>query len=232
MVLPIRNRRPSRDLQGDPVRRIHGPPPLSPQVPIALCVLLLLARDTSAQADRTAARSKGRPDAPVAMYVMSDFQCPFCRDFALSTMPALEREYIKSGKVRFTFVNLPLTSIHANAVAAAEVAMCAAQQGKFWPVHDRLFQRQAQWADRKTPGAYLLALADSAGVNHAQVAACVASHETRPAIEADAAASRRAGAQSTPTFYIEGGLIDGAAPLEAFREILDSVYKAKTASTR
>ena len=110
--------------------------------------------------------------------------------------------------------------------------MCAAQQGKFWPVHDRLFQRQAQWADRKTPGAYLLALADSAGVNHAQVAACVASHETRPAIEADAAASRRAGAQSTPTFYIEGGLIDGAAPLEAFREILDSVYKAKTASTR
>lgn len=215
------------------MRRIYGPSWLSPQVPIVLCAFLLLfALDASAQADRTAARSKGRPDAPVTMYVMSDFQCPFCRDFALSTMPALEREYIKTGKVRFTFVNLPLTSIHANAVAAAEVAMCAAQQGKFWPVHDRLFQRQAQWADQPSPGRFLLALADSAGVNHALIASCVTSGVTRPAIEADAAASRKAGARSTPTFYIEGGLIDGAAPLEAFREILDSVYQSKTSSTR
>ena len=121
----------------------------------------------SAQADRATARTKGRPDAPVTIYEMSDFQCPYCRDFTLQTMPSLEREYIKSGKVRLTFINLPLTGMHRNAMAAAELAMCAARQGKFWLVHDRLFQRQPQWAELKDPNPYLLALADSAGANHA-----------------------------------------------------------------
>jgi protein-disulfide isomerase len=183
-----------------------------------------------AQADRVAARTKGRPDAPIVIYEMSDFQCPYCRDFALQTMPALERDYIRSGKVRFTFINLPLTGTHLHAVAAAEVAMCAARQGKFWPVHDRLFQRQPLWAAQQDPGPYLLALAESAGVDRARLADCVTRRATRPAIEADAAAAHRAGAQSTPTFYIEGGLIDGAAPLAVFREVLDSIYRSKTAS--
>ena len=213
----------------------HSPPPLVPWRSWARgCALALglcgLARDASAQANPLEARSKGRADAPVTIYVMSDFQCPFCRDFALNTMPALEREYITPGKVRFTFVNYPLTNIHQHAVQAAEVAMCAALQGKFWQVHDRLFQRQEEWAARQDAGPYLLALADSTGVNHAQLAECVTTHATRSAVEADAAASIRAGARSTPTFYIEGGLIDGAAPIAAFREILDSVYQAKTAA--
>jgi protein-disulfide isomerase len=184
----------------------------------------------AAQADRAAARSKGRPDAPVVVYVMSDFECPYCREFALETMPSLDREYVTSGKIRFTFINLPLSMVHRHAVVAAEVAMCAARQGKFWPVHDRLFRRQQQWAAQEDPSRYLLALADSAGVNHARLAACVTSGATRAAIEADAAAAHRAGAQKTPTFYIEGGLIDGAAPLAVFREVLDSVYRSKTAA--
>jgi protein-disulfide isomerase len=203
------------------VRRIIGSLSLWSQVLIALA---------SAQAAGVAARTKGRPDAPVAMYEMSDFQCPYCRDFALETMPSLEREYIRSGKVRFTFINFPLTNVHRHALAAAEVAMCAARQGKFWPVHDRLFQRQKRWSELQEPGPYLLALADSAGVDHARLADCVTRRVTQPAIEADAAAARRAGAQSTPTFYIEGGLIEGAAPLAVFREALDSVYRSKTAT--
>ena len=219
------------------MRRIYGSPLLSPQVPIArgvwslaLGVAFCLPFGASAQADRAAARTKGRPNAPVVMYEMSDFQCPYCRDFALETMPSLEREYIKSGKVRFTFINLPLTAIHRHAIAAAEVAMCAARQGKFWPVHDRLFQRQPEWAKRQDPGPYLLALADSAGVNHARLTDCLTSRATLPEIEADIKAAHRAGAQITPTFFIEGGLIDGAAPLAVFREVLDSVYRSKTAS--
>jgi protein-disulfide isomerase len=145
-------------------------------------------------------------------------------------MPGLEREFVATGKMRLVFINLPLTNVHMNTMAAAQVAMCAARQGKFWPVHDRLFEHQPQWADQKDPGPYLLALADSAGVDHARLAACVSSGATRPAIEADAAAARRSGAHSTPTFYIEGGLIEGAAPLAAFRAALDSVYRSKTAS--
>lgn len=228
------------------MHRIYGSPLASPQVPLPrsvprrnrFCGIWALALGlafgvpsaASAQADGIAARTKGRTDAPVVIYEMSDFQCPYCREFALETMPALEREYIKSGKVRFTFINLPLIDTHTHAVAAAEVAMCAARQGKFWPVHDRLFQRQPQWAAEQDPSGYLLALAESAGVDHARLADCVTRRATRPAIEADVARAHRAGAQSTPTFYIEGGLIDGAAPLAVFREVLDSIYRSKTAS--
>jgi protein-disulfide isomerase len=166
----------------------------------------------------------------VVVYVMSDFECPYCRDFALETMPSLDREYVTTGKVRFIFINLPLTGVHQHAVAAAEVAMCAARQGKFWRVHDKLFRRQPLWSALRDPMPYLLALADSAGVDHARLAACVTSGATRATIEADAASAHRAGAQKTPTFYIEGGLIDGAAPLAVFREVLDSVYRSKTAA--
>src|SRR3989441_1983578 len=90
-------------------------------------------------ADPIAARAKGRVDAPVTVYEMSDFQCPYCREFALATMPVLEREYIQPGKVRFVYINLPLSSLHKNAASAAEVALCAARQRRFLAVQDFLF---------------------------------------------------------------------------------------------
>ncbi len=121
----------------------------------------------------------------------------------------------------------PLASIHAHALAAARVALCAARQGKFWPVHDLLFQRQPQWAVQADPAAYLTALADSGGTNPARLAACLASAASERAVAADLAAAARSGARSTPTFYIEGGLIEGAAPAVVFRAVLDSIYRAK-----
>src|SRR5256712_1085612 len=92
---------------------------------------------------------------------MSDFQCPYCRQFALTVFPTLEREFVHTGKVRFVYVNFPLTAIHRHAVAAAAVAMCAARQNRFWPVHDLLFQRQERSAPQADPGPTLLAPADS-----------------------------------------------------------------------
>jgi protein-disulfide isomerase len=200
-------------------------------IPAALA-LLALPGWGGHQSDPLASRSLGRADAPVVVYVMSDFQCPYCRQFALTTFPPLEREFVQTGKARFVFVNLPLTQVHRHAVAAAAVAMCAARQSKFWPVHDLLFRRQEQWAQREQPGPYLLALGDSAGADRAQLAPCVASRATEPEIRADAARAARAGAKSTPTFYIEGGLLEGSAPVEVFRQVLDSIYKSKTAPAR
>src|SRR2546425_944497 len=124
--------------------------------------LLALLPAAGYQSDPLAARSKGRPGAPVTVYEMSDFQCPYCRSFALTTLPILEREYVQTGKVRLVYINLPLPYLHANALAAALVATCAARQGKFWPMHDALFQHQEAWAALKDPVPYLLALADSA----------------------------------------------------------------------
>jgi len=190
-------------------------------------------RSASRQApDALAARAKGRADAPLTVYEMSDFQCPYCREFALATMPVLEREYIQPGKVRLVYINLPLTSLHKNAAAAAEVALCAARQQRFWPMHDLLFRHQAQWAPLASPRAFLLALGDSARLDRARLTRCVASGAAAADVRADAERARRSGATSTPTFYIEGALLEGAAPVSVFRAVLDSIYQSKTAAAR
>ena len=199
-------------------------------VPVVLSLLALgLAAPLAAQdASTMAGRSKGSPAAPVTVYEMSDFQCPYCRRFALETFPALEREYISTGKVRWVFVNFPLTSIHPNAVAAAQVALCASRQGAFWPVHDLLYTHQETWAPLKEPAPFLLTLADSAGISKTQLVNCVRSPATVGEIRSEAEGSEKSGASSTPSFYIEGGLLTGAHPIEVFRQVLDSVVAAKT----
>jgi protein-disulfide isomerase len=195
---------------------------------VAAVVIALPAAVPAQQPDPSlGSRSKGAPEAAVTVFEMSDFQCPYCRRFALETFPVLESEYINSGKVRWVFVNFPLTSIHPNAVAAAEVALCAARQGAFWPVHDLLYTHQDTWAPLKEPGPFLATLADSAKISKKMLLTCLASPDTRTTIQADAEGSERAGATSTPSFYIEGGIMSGAQPIEVFRQVLDSVVAAK-----
>jgi protein-disulfide isomerase len=201
---------------------------------LVLFSLVIGFGDVAAQQQSSTAaatRSKGSPTAPVTVYEMSDFQCPYCRSFALETFRALEAEYISPGKVRWVFVNFPLTSIHANAVAAAGTALCAARQDAFWPVHDLLYTHQDTWAPLKSPGPFFLSLADSAGISKAKLLECVKASTTESEIRLEAEGAERAGASSTPTFYIEGGLLTGALPLPVFRQVLDSIYSAKTRKT-
>jgi protein-disulfide isomerase len=196
----------------------------------ALLFLGLLPAVVTAQAaskDVLAARSKGSPSAPITVYEMSDFQCPYCRQHALEAFPELEKSYIETGKVRWVFLNFPLTSIHHNAAAAAELALCGARQGKFWPLHDLLFKYQETWAPLKEPGPFLMSLIDSAHVLKEPMEACLTTGAARAELEADAQAAQRSGAQSTPTFYIEGGLLVGSQPVALWKDILDSIYKTK-----
>src|SRR5260370_29337133 len=137
------------------------------RTPLVTSALVALLAAVPSQADPLAARSKGRPDAPVTVYEMSDFQCPYCRGFALETMPLLEQEYVATGKVRLVSINLPLTSPHRNAFAAAALALCAARQNRFWPLHDLLFRHQNYSAPSPEPRAYLLSLGDSPGLTRA-----------------------------------------------------------------
>ncbi len=198
---------------------------------LALVLGLALVPKLAAQeAASTAAatRAKGPASAPVTVYEMSDFQCPYCRQFALETFRTLEREYISTGKVRWVFVNFPLTSIHANAVGAAGTALCAGKQGAFWPVHDLLYQYQDTWAPLKEPGPFFLSLADSTGISKPKLLECVKAPGTESEIRYEAEGAERAGASSTPSFYIEGGLLTGAHPLPVFRQVLDSIYRLKT----
>lgn len=195
---------------------------------VAGLAALTLAPALPAQQVPLSARTKGSPTAPVTVYEMSDFQCPYCRQHALQVYPALEREYVRTGKVKWTFINFPLVSIHPNAVPAATLAMCAARHDKFWPAHDLLFRHQQVWAPLKNPAPFLLTLVDSLALPKAPMETCLQSSATVAQVQADAENAAKSGAQSTPTFYIEGGLMVGVKPVELFRAVLDSVYAVKT----
>lgn len=181
-----------------------------------------LAQDTL-----IAPRAKGSVNAPVTVYEMSDFQCPFCRRFALETFSTIEKEYITTGKVRWVFINFPILTLHPNALPAAEFAACAAKQGRFWPAHDRIYATQEQWAPLKNPGPFFVAQINSLGLKRPEMAACLETGSTRNAIRSDAEGAMRSGAKSTPSFYVEGAMIVGAQPLAVFRHVLDSIYKVR-----
>jgi protein-disulfide isomerase len=196
---------------------------------VFLVAALLVTTGAAQDVDPLAARSKGAATAPVTVYEMADFQCPACRMFAVTVLPTIEREYVQTGKVRWVFINLPLTSIHPNAVAAAEVAMCAARQGRFWPTHDALYQRQDEWAKLAEPRGALVKIAQRAGADRGTLRACLADGSARKEVELDAQRAGRSGADVTPSFYIEGGLLKGAPSTpDPMRQVLDSVYAVRT----
>jgi protein-disulfide isomerase len=193
-----------------------------------ILVSALLAA-AAVQADPLDSRTKGKADAPVTVYEMADFQCPACRMFATNVLPTLEREFVETGKVRWVFINLPLISIHANAMAAAEVAVCAGRQGKFWATHDVLYKQQDDWAKLAEPQDALIGLAVRAGADRAKLVSCVNGGTARSEVELDAQRAARTGARATPSFYIEGGLLEGAPYTpDPMRHMLDSVYAART----
>jgi protein-disulfide isomerase len=170
------------------------------------------------------ARTMGDPKAPITIYELSDFQCPFCRQFWQETLPALEQEYIRTGKARLIFINLPIPQLHANALAAHEVAMCAAAQNQFWPMHNLLYSHQRDWAPLRDPAQYFLALADSARLDRGALATCVTSGRMRPVITSERQEALSNGVQSTPSFVVQGALLTGFAPINNWRPILDSLY--------
>lgn len=219
---PVILREPFRSTQG----RLFAALRMTIMLSLGFAGTPVTAQTTAAPLE---SRSKGSPTAPVTVYEMSDFQCPYCRQFAIETFPQLDRDYVKTGKVRWVFINFPLTSIHTHAAAAAELALCAAKQRGFWRVHDLLFQHQETWAPLKEAGPFFVSLADSSGLSKQTLVTCLEAPETLKQVQSDAEGAARSGATSTPTFYIEGGLLEGALPLKVFRQILDSIYTVKTA---
>jgi protein-disulfide isomerase len=167
------------------------------------------------------ARIEGSASAPVWVIEVSDFQCPYCRQFHDESYGELKRAYVDSGKVRIAYVNFPL-SMHHNAFAASESAMCAAAQNKFWEMHDALFTTQKSWEALPSPQKMFDSLAVAQGVELGAFQKCVSGHLTKPMIEADIDRATRQGVESTPTFLIGGMMVTGAQPLANFRRAIDS----------
>jgi protein-disulfide isomerase len=185
---------------------------------------------TSAQTDSITrladlGRVQGNPSAKVWVVEISDLQCPFCKEWHDETYSQLINEYVKTGKVRFAYINFPL-SMHQNAMPAARAAMCASVQGKFWQMHDSLFATQDKWESLKDPTAYFTDLATKNGINIPNWKSCIASKSIQAIIDADKDRSKRAGVISTPSFLVGGRLISGAVPMNDLRKAIDKALGA------
>jgi len=166
--------------------------------------------------------SRGSSSAPVTIIEFSDFECPYCSR-ASSTIQQVEQKY--GDKVRRVFLDYPL-AIHRSAPRAAEAAHCADEQGKFWELHDGLFS--------KKPGpvadADIRKYATEAGLDMQKFSACLDSGKYGQTWKEGQAEGARLGVASTPTFFVNGRMIVGAAPLERFTEVIeDELTRARPA---
>ncbi|HEV2182027.1 MAG TPA: thioredoxin domain-containing protein [Gemmatimonadaceae bacterium] len=177
--------------------------------------------DTALNRAADHARVQGNANAPLWVVEISDFQCPFCREWHEESYAAIKSQYVDTGKIRFAYINYPL-SIHKNAWPAAESAMCAAAQGKFWPMHDALFASQSRWENAANPQPALDSIAASVGVSHDAYTTCVTQHSMRALIQADVDRANESGVTATPTFIIGTAKITGAQPLDQFRSVVDA----------
>ena len=169
------------------------------------------------RADR--ARIQGDTAAKVWIVEVSDFECPFCRQWHEETYPIIQRDFIRTGVVRMAYVNFPLGQ-HPHALPAAEAAMCAAAQDRFWPMHDAIFNTQKTWVPLPDAMPMYDSLATAVGVDITQWRDCVKSQVMRRLVSADRGRGLSAGVGSTPTFFVGDEPIKGAAPIDAFREAI------------
>jgi protein-disulfide isomerase len=181
------------------------------------------ADSLSEAADR--GRVAGSEAVTLWLIMVSDFQCPFCKEWHDATFATIRKEYVDAGKIRMAYMNFPLQQ-HQNAWPSAIAAMCASAQGKFWATQDRIFATQKSWESLANPAAYLDSLAIASGADAARQHACMKDQRTRSLIERDMLRMRQAGVQSTPTFFVGSRKIEGAQPADSFRKVIDSVLKA------
>jgi protein-disulfide isomerase len=185
-----------------------------------------LTDSVSAAADR--GRIRGSADAPVWFIEVSDFQCPFCKQWHDASFAAIDSEYVKTGKVRMAYLNFPLSSIHPNARAAAEAAMCASVQDRFWQMHESLFTTQSRWEGQPNPVPTFDSLAVADCVDPKPWRDCMSTHATAKLIDADHDRSSSAGVRSTPTFFVGDRKLEGAYPTDSFRVAIDSALAKKS----
>jgi protein-disulfide isomerase len=155
----------------------------------------------------------GPADAPITIVEFSDYECPFCRRWHNEVYEPLLAAY--PGKIRLVYRNLPLTSIHPDALAAAEAAMCAGEQDAYWSYHEKLFSSESLGK------AVYVQYAQDLSLNMKTFNACLSAHKYQRAIESDSDFAINLGVSSTPTFFINGLAVVGAQPLDVFKEVID-----------
>jgi protein-disulfide isomerase len=172
---------------------------------------------------------KGDKNAKVMLIEFSDYQCPFCARHFRQTLPQVEKDYIKTGKLRYVFRDYPIENIHPQAFKAAEAAHCAGEQGKYWEMHDRMF------ANQKAMGlSDLLQHAQVLKLDAANFQRCLDAGKYAAKVRQDIADGEKANVRGTPTFFLgqtdtDGStikavrVIRGAQPYTVFKAAIDGL---------
>jgi protein-disulfide isomerase len=171
---------------------------------------------------------RGSAKARVAILEYSDFDCGFCAEFATKIFPQIETNYIKTGKIKFFFRDMPSPE-HAFAMFKAKAARCAGEQGKFWEMHDYLFAHQQPMGTGDSEK-----LAQAVGIDNAKFAACLTSDKYAALVERSLASAEKLRIEGTPAFIIgtlneDGGFLKapqvvlGTQTYEFFEKKLDEL---------
>jgi Na+:H+ antiporter, NhaA family len=180
--------------------------------------------------------SELKGDAKAVMIIYSDFECPFCGKFSRETLPVIEKDYVTTGRLGLAFRHMPLERIHPSAFRAAVAADCARSQGRFWQMHDRLFQSSAR-LDQLS----ILQTAKELGMEGRQFAACTdaAAGGSVDIVRAQASEAVSLGVRTTPSFFFgtrtDSGtvlvrkVVTGAQSMEIFKSAIESVIGASQA---
>lgn len=169
---------------------------------------------------------KGSQDAKITIVAFEDFRCPFCDKFFSETMPALQKEYIDTGKVKFYYRHFQF--LGPASVIAGNASECANEQSKFWGFHDYLYQNQPSESDTSMYTTdNMTSIASQLGLDSDQFRNCLEAKKFDQNVQDDLTAGRKAGVTGTPGFFIDGILVDGAQPYTIFKTIIDQELKSK-----
>jgi protein-disulfide isomerase len=176
-----------------------------------------------------------RGKGPIALVAFSDYQCPFCAKHVQENGPSIKSKLLDTGAIREVYLNFPLR-MHAFAEKAGEAAECAAEQGRFWEMHEAIF------ADAKALGIdNLTRHAEQLGLDIARFTKCIDSGQTAAAVQRDLDEGTRLAVNATPAFFIgvveaDGGItlrkrINGVAPFEEFEKAIKDLQPTRRART-
>jgi len=195
-------------------QRSPAPPPSA--APVAATAV--------AAADAFRGFTQGADAAPVEITEYSDFECPFCASFATVQMPVIREQLIATGKLRWRFRDFPLPS-HKYSRYAALAAQCAGEQGKFWELHDQLFNNH-QWAQTgKNPRSLFRDFAKAVALDLDKYDACLDGQRYAARLDASVQEGEQLGVRGTPSFFVNGRAYTGRGTSDDFKALVDSLTK-------
>lgn len=167
----------------------------------------------------------GNASSSVVMVEYSDFECPACRAYS----GVVKQIMVEFGdKMVFVYRNFPLTEIHQNAELAARAAQAAGKQGKFWEMHDLLFEKQDEWAQAANPEPMFESYSTLLGISVDQFKIDSGSKEVISFVRAQRASALKLGLQGTPSFFINGKQIQNPSSVDAFRTLIKAAINSQS----